>query len=89
MSEKTDDTPGDNGLIKVIGHGLRRDTGHGLGMAHRHGLHPMCGHEHGRALLVNAYKRRTILRFGRPGATGIRTSRSLYVAHVRWYPHDC
>lgn len=69
----------DVGLIKATGHGIRRYTGNGLGMAHSYGLHPMRRHEHGRAVLFDAYKWGALLRFGGSGATGIRASRSLYV----------
>lgn len=75
----------DIGLIKTTGHGIRRHTGNGLGMAHRHGLHPMRRHEHGRAVLFDAYKWGALLRFGGSGATGMGASRSLCVSQERGY----
>ena len=42
---------------KTSGHGIRRYTGHGMGMDNRYVLHPMCRHEHGRAVFVHAHQR--------------------------------
>lgn len=50
------------GADGIIGHGIRRYTGNGVGMAHRDGIHPMCRHEHGGAVLLDANEWRIILR---------------------------
>ena len=77
----------DNGLNKWTGNGIRRNAGDGVGMAHRYGLYSMCRHEHGRAVLFDAYKWRTILRGGSPGASRIRATRSLYVFRDNRIPY--
>ena len=54
-------------------------------MAHRHVLHPMRRHEHGRAVLIHAYQWGVILRFSGLGAARIRASGSLYVYQGSFY----
>lgn len=54
-------------MAACAGHGLRGNAGHDMGMAHRHGFHPVRGNEYGRAVLRDAYQRRTILCCGSPG----------------------
>lgn len=66
----------DSADVRTRAWDMQEDLGW-CGVAHCHVFHPMCCYEHGRAVLLNAYKWRTILRCSGTGTTGLRPISSL------------